>query len=548
MNSTEKVIVEKAKAGYPCLYLLTSELMRSLADVRAASQTLKREFYVWTLGKGLQKSEYSAGEKKWIYKEPTDVSDSPEGVLTAIRAIGEGNRNWPGGIFVLKLMHHYLERPLVQTLLLDLIGHSKTAGKTIVILTPVKKIPTELEKDIAFVEVTLPSKEDLGNVLDSLVRSNNVTPPEPEMRRLLIEAAMGLTTSEAENAFSLSLVRSRMEEPNQPARWIPDVVLAEKCQTLKKTDLLTFYPSTHQGMNSVGGMRNLKEWVAKRRSGFTQEAATFGCRAPKGIFTVGPPGTGKSVSARAIADEYGLPLLRCDMGKIFAGIVGASEANVRLVIQTATALAPCVLWLDEIEKGLAGSSGSGSTDSGVGARVLGTFLTWMQEQDSGVFVYATANNIVDPTGRPLLPPELLRKGRFNEIFSVDLPNRDERGEIFAIHLRRKKRGDLIGKTINLEELIGLSEGYSGSEIEEAIEDATFTAFNDGQREITTLDIRLALDETVPLSKLMAQQLAHIRAFCKDRTRPANAPVVTQEIQVGLGGRRVDLGGSGGAQA
>jgi SpoVK/Ycf46/Vps4 family AAA+-type ATPase len=286
-------------------------------------------------------------------------------------------------------------------------------------------------------------------------------------------------------------------------------------------------------MNQVGGLENLKSWVRKRKRAFTEEALKFGLRAPRGILLVGPAGCGKSLTAKAVSGELHLPLLRLDMGKMFGSLVGQSEANMRQAIHIAETIAPCILWIDEIEKGLAGSN-AGSLDSGVGARVLGTILTWMQEKKTPVFVYATANDV---TG---LPPELLRKGRFDEIFSVSLPNRRERADILRIHLTNRGRGGLIGNgKIDINDIAaGTSEGFTGAEIEAAIDEAMYAAF-DANKDLNSFDLKEAFGNTQPLSKTMAEKLEAIKRWCESRTRPANQPENIAQPVNKSGGRSIE---------
>lgn len=514
-NSTSKMIFEKAKAGYPAVYLLSSEDMRSLQEVKKAAKDLDRTLYIWTLTKGIMKD----GEKKYIAD-----TDNAMGALTAMYKLPEKS------IIVLRLFHHFLEDPGIQANLVDLIYDFKMMQKMLVIITPVLKMVPELEKELALVETQLPRKEELEEVLEGIVKGSGLkgeSIPAPEMRKHLVEAALGLTTSEAENALSLAIVRPKLNKSSK--KWDPTVVMEEKCTTLKKSGLLNYYPPSDSGMSQVGGMSNLKDWISKRKEAFTEDAKSYGLPAPKGILMVGPPGSGKSLGARAISEELGLPLLRCDMGRIFAGLVGASEENTRRVIETAEAVAPCVLWLDEIEKGFAGASGG--LDSGVGARVLGTFLTWMQEKSSPVFVYATANNVTS------LPPELLRKGRFDETFSVLLPNVTERKEIFRIHLSKLKREGLL-KESEIDKLATETEGYSGAEIEAAIKEALHTSFA-SKRELQWVDIVTAIDETVPLSEMMGPQIKAMQDWCEGRTRPANGKLTIKMGTPQVGGRSVD---------
>jgi SpoVK/Ycf46/Vps4 family AAA+-type ATPase len=284
-------------------------------------------------------------------------------------------------------------------------------------------------------------------------------------------------------------------------------------------------------MDSVGGMKNLKNWIAKRKKAWTPEAKEFGLPVPKGLLFVGIPGSGKSLLVQVIAETLNIPLVRLDMGKIHGSLVGQSEANMRMAIQVAEAVSPCILWIDEIEKGLAGSTGQ-SLDSGVGSRILGTMLTWMQEKTSEVFVCSTANDVTS------LPPELLRKGRFDEMFSVLLPNQDERKEIFAIHLKKRNRGKLIGKVLDLDFFAKRTEGYSGAEIEATIVDSMYTAFDAGE-DIDQQNLVDAIDNLQPLSKTMAEKINRMEEWCKGRARPANGDESLASPVNIPGGRMVD---------
>lgn len=512
-SSTARTILEKAKAGYPALYLLSSEYQRSLQEVKAAAKELSRDLFIWTLSKGIVKDP---GNSKVL-----PDTDGPSNALDTMMTLP------PKSIIVMPLMHHFLEDPGIQSKILDLVQAFKSSHRVLVIVTPVVRLPPEVEKEFALIEMRLPDKTELESVLQGIIEGSKLkgdAVPNPEMRKHLIEAALGLTTSEAENAFTLSFVRCKMN--GGPEKWDPAVVMEEKCATLKKTGLLTYYPPGKEGMKQVGGMANLKEWISKRSQAFTDKAKAYGLPPPKGILMVGPPGSGKSLGAKAISEELGLPLLRCDMGRIFAGLVGASEENARRVVQTAEAVSPCVLWLDEIEKGFAGSGGSGNLDSGVGSRVLGTFLTWMQEKTSSVFVYATANNV------HALPPELLRKGRFDETFSVLLPTEEEREEIFSIHLTKRGREKVLkGLGSNMKTLVEGTDGYSGAEIEAVINESMFTSFA-SNRELAMVDMQLAVDETVPLSTMMKTQIEAMQEWCKGRTRPANIVKKKEAVNTG----------------
>lgn len=518
--NTVSSIVEKGRAGYPAIYLNTNEDLRTQADIKMAAKTLKRKLFVWTLTKGaIEDREKSV---------PLSDTEDPPGLLDALSKPGKGE------IYILRLFHHHLDNPIVQARILDLIPKFKVSSRMLIVTAPVVKLPPEIEKEFTLVENVLPTREELNTLIDGIIEATQLPKelqPSPERRAELLDAALGLTMSEAENALTLSIIRPRIADPNSTNVWDPRIVMEEKCQALKRTGLLEYISVPEDGMKQVGGLENLKEWVRKRKKAFTEEAKKFGLRPPKGILLVGPSGCGKSLTAKAISGELHLPLLRLDMGKMFGSLVGQSEANIRQALHIAETMAPCILWIDEIEKGLAGMGG-GSHDSGVGARVLGTILTWMQEKKSPVFVYATANDVSS------LPPELLRKGRFDEIFSVSLPNRRERHDILRIQISQRNRGNLIANNkINLEELSGsISEGFTGAEIDAIVDAAMYAAFDVG-KDLNNFDLREAFESTQPQSKTMVEKFEAIRKWCESRTRSANAPELP--VQTSKSGRSIE---------
>ena len=311
---------------------------------------------------------------------------------------------------------------------------------------------------------------------------------------------------ETEKAFSLAYIESgKLTGAEVP------LIIREKESVIKKSGYLEYFHPKEE-MKDVGGLDNLKGWLEKRGRAFEKGAADFGLSYPRGILLLGIPGTGKSLTAKAIGNLWRFPLLRLDMGKIFGGIVGESEKNIRGALNIAEAIAPSILWIDEIEKAMSGISSSGSSDGGTTSRVLGTFLTWMQEKSKPVFVVATANNISQ------LPPELLRKGRVDEIFFVDLPTSSEREEIIKIHLAKKKREP---KEFDIAKLAKESKGFSGAELEEAVKEALFQAFDDG-RQVSDKDISNALSKTYPLAKTMFETIKDIRTWAKSRAVPASS--------------------------
>jgi SpoVK/Ycf46/Vps4 family AAA+-type ATPase len=289
-----------------------------------------------------------------------------------------------------------------------------------------------------------------------------------------------------------------------------DIVLDEKKQIIRKSGVLEYYAAS-TSLKDVGGMEFLKEWLRKRTRSFSDKAAAFGLPAPKGVLLLGVQGCGKSLVAKAIASHWDLPMLRMDVGKVFGSLVGQSEENVRRAIQVAESVAPCVLWVDELEKGFAGVQCGGYGDSGTTQRVFATFLTWMQEKTAAVFLIATANDVSQ------LPPELLRKGRFDEIFFIDLPDSPEREEIFSIHLKKRKRDP---KDFDLKELAKQTAGFSGAEVEQVVIAGLFAAF-DKDRELTQEDLLGEAKEFVPLSVMMREEINALREWAKLRTRPAS---------------------------
>lgn len=371
--SIDKTLIEKIKAGYPSLYLQTHEEERAISYIEAAAKETGRQVYSWLLNQGIQTKNGAKVAK---------VSDSEQ----PDQALDQALKLPQPSILILRHYHHFLESPAVQAMLADLIPKFKATRRMLIFLSPILKIPPELEKMLSLVEMPLPTVDELVTIVDSF--ASNVQKPTSDERTKLAENARGLTRDEAENAIALAAIRPNMGKPKgEKMIWDPEVVKNEKCETVKKSGFLTYYPATSaDALDQIGGLGFFKEWILRRATIFKNwdEAMKFRCDVPKGVAMLGVPGTGKSLGAHATAAAFGLPLIRVDMGAIFGGIVGQSEANARNVIKFLEAVAPCIGWLDEIEKGFAGSSG-GQLDSGVGARVLGTFLTWI-DNDVNVVV------------------------------------------------------------------------------------------------------------------------------------------------------------------
>lgn len=362
-------------------------------------------------------------------------------------------------------------------------------------------LPPELERDFVVVEFSLPGKDELGIVLNNIAKSAKQKKPDNDLRDRLLDAGCGLTSMEAENAFALSVIES--------GELSPAVVSREKAFAVKKNGLLEIC-AISETLDDIGGLDLLKTWLVRRKDAFGRKAVEYKLPCPKGLLIIGIPGTGKSLTAKATASVFQRPLLRLDAGRLYGGLVGESESNARAVIQTVEAIAPCILWIDEIEKGFSGSRSSGVTDGGTSSRVFGTFISWMQEKTSPVFIVATANDVSQ------LPPEMLRKGRFDELFFVDLPNSEERSAIWKIQIRKHGRDST---RFDLGKLVEASEGFTGSEIEQAFIDALYLSFSLGE-EPTDKTILEALESTVPLGKLMGDQINALRKWAKGRTRLA----------------------------
>ena len=324
----------------------------------------------------------------------------------------------------------------------------------------------------------------------------------------MVQACLGLTESEASNAVAKAIVQAGGRLDGDAI----EAVTGEKQQIIRKSGLLEFYASSEQ-LGSVGGLEILKEWLRKRVRAFGDDARAFGLPEPKGILLVGVQGCGKSLVAKSVANSWRLPLLRLDVGRLFASLVGSSEENLRSAIKVAESIAPVVLWVDEIEKGFSGVGSSNVSDAGTAARVFGSFITWLQEKQAPVFVIATANSVAH------LPPELVRKGRFDEIFFVDLPDLQERRAIWEIHLLKRNRDPA---QFDLHQLALASDGLSGAEIEQAVIAGLYEAF-DQNRPLQMDDLLDVLQETVPLSRMMDEEIAGLRAWAQQRARQASPP-------------------------
>jgi AAA+ superfamily predicted ATPase len=482
------------QAGYPGIAIVTSEETRAEAEIAAVCKSLNRHLLAWSSTEGLVDV---AESRVTSCPDPLDAVQLLEGMFA---------QREPRFVVLFRDLQLHLDQtdPMLIRRIKDMVRVAKANGHTLVLSGCRLSLPHELEHEITSIDLELPDTSALANVLDAITAATEgLDTPEPEIREAAIRNALGLTTTEAENVFALSIVESGGIDPQ--------IIAREKARALKKNGLMEIVESTTP-LEQIGGLENLKQWLMRRGGAFGDAAKTYGLPAPKGLLIVGIPGTGKSLTARATASAFGLPLLRLDMGRVFGGIVGQSEANLRSVIHTAEAIAPCVLWIDEIEKGFSGSKSSGGTDGGTSSRVFGSFLTWMQEKQKPVFVVATANDVTQ------LPPEFLRKGRFDEMFFVDLPDLTERTQIWNIVIQRHGRKPEDFDTTAMSKA---ADQFTGAEIEAAFVEALHEGYFEN-REPTDLDLADAITRSVPLAKLMDGQINSLRTWAKGRAREATA--------------------------
>jgi ATP-dependent 26S proteasome regulatory subunit len=514
-GSFRQTFAELLKARHPVLLIESYEEDRVVEEIVAIagdSQLVRtpRQVRVWSATSGLA----APGET------------GPAGTRSPQSALEEALRATEPTVFVMKDLHHYLgsdHRP-ADPVLLRLLRDAAAAFQRsqhpacLILLSPALSLPTDVEKDVTIVEFPIPDAAQLRGVLDGMIEANKgrariaMDCSEDDLERLT-KAALGLTLHEAENAFARAMVDRGSLSADDVA-----VVAEQKAQTIRKSGILEVVAATGS-VDDIGGLENLKRWLAKRDGSWLDSAAAWGLPSPKGVLVTGVPGCGKSLTAKCTASLWGLPLLRMDVGRVFAGLVGSSEQNMRTALRTAEAVAPVVLWIDEIEKGFAGMGGP-SGDSGTSQRVFGTFLTWLQEKTKPVFVFATANNI------DRLPPEFLRKGRFDEIFFVDLPTDGERLPIWRVHLTKRLASEGAGGKLTVDDalladLVGRSEGYSGAEIEQAVIAALYDAFSE-RRPLEHSDLVRAIETMVPLSVTQAEQIRALREWADVRAVAATA--------------------------
>jgi len=493
------------RARYPIINIISWEEERVLELLATIAKKRKKHLKMWSYTTGIV--PYGA------------APDSQKGTDTATKdpliALNKVVEEIEPAIYVFKDFHPFLSRSSFAIIrrLREVADFLKNSYKTLILISPGMQIPVDLEKDITVVDFPLPEIEDLNSLLNRIIDDVKDNPQieiniSDEGRERFLRAALGLTLKEAENVFAKTLVIDGKLDTDDIS-----VVLSEKQQIIRKSGMLEYYES-EESFDTIGGLGALKEWLLKRGMAFSDRARAFGLPSPKGVLFLGVQGCGKSLCAKAVASAWELPLLRFDVGKLFESALGSSEENIRRAIQIAESVSPCVLWMDEIDKAFGGVSGSsGMTDGGTTARIFGSFLTWLSEKTSPVFVIATANDISK------LPPELMRKGRLDEIFFVDLPNERERADIFAIQIWKLGRNH---EEFDLPLLGSESKGFSGAEIEECVISALYDAFY-ADTELNTDFIVQNIRAAVPLSKTMGEKISELRSWSEGRARPASFP-------------------------
>lgn len=495
MSMIEK-ISQYMDAGYPILYMNTFEELKGVKSIIAASGA--RQVLSWSYAEGLVL--YKNGEAQDLYKN--DLAKTPIAIVLE-QLLADSLYELEGKVIVFKDIHHYLEEPEVISLLKQLVNKINLgADFSIIFLSPIVKIPKELEKFITIIEAEYMGYDAIRKEIVDFIEYQELPKVADKLLDELAMAFKGLTKFEINNLLALAYAND-----GELTRADLGLIFEQKKQMIMKSGILEMV-NVKESVDDIGGLENLKEWFAKKAKVIKNihEAEKFGVDMPKGVLIAGVPGCGKSLNAKVASTLFEVPLLRMDMGRLMGKYVGESEGNMRRAIALSEAIFPCVLWIDELEKAFAGINGHGGSE--VTVRLFGNFLTWMQDKESPVFVVATANNIMD------LPPELMRKGRFDEIYFVGLPKADERKKILQIHIKKRRPKDLAG--IDLDKLVGKTEGYSGADLEGVVKDAVEDAFANGKQAVTTDDILRMIENTHSLSEIMKEQLEKMNKEYKER--------------------------------
>jgi ATP-dependent 26S proteasome regulatory subunit len=539
LASFEHNLSDLIRARFPIVHVVTLEEDRALKAVLKVAETLDYTPHVWSVTRGLvepARGDQPAGRGKLSYDDFRAAIDRCEKIAQT-----GGN-----SLFVFLDPHPFISEKAAEAVYrrrlreFSIAIRTRGYGATCVIVAPSFNVAHELEKEVALLDFPLPDRAFVRTFVEGFLtrvsKNKKVRlDSEPGLVQALTDASIGLTMAEIENCLAKALVDDFVID-------ISDIgfIFEEKKQIIRKSGVLEYIETRDLGLDDIGGLEALKRWLRTRRLAFSPEAADYGIPNPKGVLITGIPGCGKSLSAKCVASAWRMPLVKLDMGKVFSMWVGSSEENIRNALKTCEAIAPCVVWVDEIEKGVAYSARN-IGDSGTSMRVFGTLLTWMQEKTSPVFLFATANDI------EALPAEFLRKGRFDDIFFVDLPNEAERRAILEIHIRRHKHDPAAYDLDRLVEMsgeqhFGPETVLSGAEIEAWVTEAMIAAF--ARRQVThrldddlsMADFEATLDRIVPLSRLRAEQFARMREWAAARAvNASDHPAPPQRT-----GRRIDL--------
>lgn len=469
------------RSRYPLIYISTREEERAESAIAQCAQEIgDRAVYTWDYVDGYQGN-------------PNDNGFGRRNPLQALELI-EKVPSSAAALFVLRDYHRFLDDIAISRKLRNLLRLLKAQPKNIIILSAQLTIPDELSSIITVLEFPLPGVSEIRTEVKRLLSAtgSSLSPRDTDE---LVRSCQGLALESIRRVLARGIAAHGTFEPSDI-----ELILEEKQQTIRQTQILEFYPASEK-ISDIGGLDNLKDWLLKRGGAFSERARQYGLPHPRGLMLAGIQGTGKSLTAKAIAHHWHLPLLRLDVGRLFGGLVGESESRTRQMIQLAEALAPCILWIDEIDKAFAGFGSSG--DSGTTSRVFGTFITWLAEKTSPVFVVATANNIQS------LPPEMLRRGRFDEIFFVGLPSQEEREAIFSVHLTRLRPHNLAA--YDLKRLAYETPDFSGAEIEQALIEAMHIGFSQN-RDFTHQDVLEAVSQIIPLARTAQPQIEALQAW------------------------------------
>lgn len=510
------------RARNPLLWIVTKEEARVEGYIGEAAAQAGYIPRVWDIAQGVCKLNGT--------KDTVGGAD-PSETFAAIQSKADDKNGKERGVWIMRDLSPWISGPgnakslrELRNLARSLPGAPRERAQAIIVLSTSGDVPPELANHATVIDFPMPDRSEIEAILDAALEplkadiKKDALPAE--LREAAIDAAVGLTGEEAAACYARSLVQTKKIDPK--------LVANEKKRVVAREKVLEWYDPIPGGLAAVGGLENIKAWLLARASAFTPEARAYGLPSPKGIVVVGVSGCGKSLLSKCIATAWGCPLLRLDLGALKGKFVGESEGNLRKALRVIEAIGRCVVWLDEVEKALQGAT-SGSADGGVSADALGTILTWMEENKSGAFVIATANDV------SALPPEFLRKGRFNDIFFVDTPNAEERVSVLKAALTANGRADV---KIDLTEVADACDGFTGAEIAAIVPDAMYSAFGDGIREIATPDLLAAAKLVVPLTVTAAEKIKTLREWARDRARPA-ARVIVEEVTRARG-RQLDV--------